>query len=97
MAHFIGAFYAPLTASVSETSTILWQYGYVIVAGILPLFWIDLGKDEPGMTLQREYREAGLLVWRNFLKSGEMIKSPVDIDGLPSGEYRLLDRQKKVR
>ena len=65
MAHFIGAFYALLTASVSETPTILWQYGYVIVAGTLPLFWIDLGKDEPGMTLQREYREGGRLIWRD--------------------------------
>ncbi len=40
----------------------------MVVASTSPLLWIDLGKDEPGMTLQSEYREGGYLVWRDFLK-----------------------------
>lgn len=37
----------------------------MIVAGTYPPISIDLGSNEPGMTLQREYREGGKLVWRN--------------------------------
>ena len=33
------------------------QHNPMIVAGTGPLIYIDLGKDEPGMTLQRRYRE----------------------------------------
>jgi hypothetical protein len=59
----------------------------MIVAGTGPLIYIDLGKDEPGMPLQREYRERGRLVWRDYLVDGKVIKSPVDIDALPAGRY----------
>ena len=46
----------------------------------------DLGRDEPGMTLQRlEDRE-----WVDYVKDGEVIKSPVKIDKLPAGKYRLV-------
>jgi hypothetical protein len=62
----------------------------MIVAGTYPLIWIYLGKDEPGMTLQREYRESGYRVWHNFKVNGKLVKSPVDIDALPPGRYRLV-------
>jgi hypothetical protein len=41
------------------------------------------------MTLQREYREGRHLVWREYEVDGETVKSPVDIDGLPPGRYRI--------
>ena len=41
---------------------------------------------EPGMTLQRrEDRE-----WVDYKVDGEVVKSPVDIDALPGGRYRLV-------
>jgi len=43
------------------------------------------------MTLQREYREGGSRVWRDYLVDGEVVKSPVDINTLPFGRYRLED------
>jgi hypothetical protein len=61
----------------------------MIVAGIYPPISIDLGKDEAGMILQREYSEVGKLIWRDVMKDGETVKSPVDIDALPAGKYRL--------
>jgi hypothetical protein len=51
---------------------------------------IDLGSNEPGMTLQREYREGGKLIWRDVMKGEQVVKSPVDIDELPAGVYRLV-------
>jgi len=48
--------------------------------------WIDLGKDEPGMVLQRRERGQD---WRNYLINRRLVKSPVDIEKLPSGRYRL--------
>ena len=62
----------------------------MIVAGTSPLIWIDLGKDEPGMSLQREYRERGRLVWRDYLVDGKPVRSPVDIESLPLGRYQLV-------
>ena len=56
-----------------------------------PPISIDLGKDEPGMTLQRECREHGRLVWRDYKVDGEVLKSPVDIDALTFGVYRLVN------
>ena len=61
----------------------------MIAEGTYPPVQIDLGKDEPGMTLQREYREGGNRVWREFLNDGKPVTAPVDIDALPSGVYRL--------
>jgi hypothetical protein len=52
--------------------------------------YIDLGSNSPGMTLQREYREGRLLVWRDYEVNGKTVKSPVDIDSLPAGVYRLV-------
>ena len=59
----------------------------MIVAGTSPPIYIDLGKAEPGMTLQREYREGRYLVWRDYKVEGKVVKSPVDIDKLPAGKY----------
>ena len=57
----------------------------MIVAGTGPSIYIDLGRDEPGMTLQRlEGRE-----WVDYLVDGQVVKSPVKIDKLPAGKYRL--------
>jgi hypothetical protein len=62
----------------------------MIVAGTHPSIQIDLGKDVPGMTLQREYRDGNYLVWRDYKLDGKLDKSPVDIDELPGGRYRLV-------
>ena len=62
----------------------------MITAGSYPPISIDLGKDEPGMTLQREYREGGYLIWRDVIEDSRLVKSPVDIDELPAGRYRLV-------
>jgi hypothetical protein len=42
------------------------------------------------MTLQREYRDGGYLVWRDYKIDRKLVKSPVDIDSLPPGVYRLV-------
>ncbi|MFC1795729.1 hypothetical protein ACFL1V_01450 [Pseudomonadota bacterium] len=47
---------------------------------------IDLGSNEPGAILQR-YEKDG---WKDYLFDGEPVISPVDINKLPSGQYRLL-------
>ena len=47
----------------------------------------DFDKSEPGMTLQRHERDE----WVNVILDGQVVKSPVDIDKLPSGEYRLVE------
>ena len=62
----------------------------MIVAGTYPTISIDLGKDEPGMTLQYRQIERGYIVWRDYQEDGEAVKSPVDIDELPFGVYRLI-------
>lgn len=49
--------------------------------------WIDLGKDEPGMILQQRKRGDR---WRNYLKDGKQVKSPVKLDKLPAGKYRFV-------
>ena len=59
----------------------------MITAGTYDGIHIDLGRDEPGMTLQ--YREREQIVWRDHTVDGEIVKSPVDIDALPAGVYRL--------
>ena len=62
----------------------------MITAGTYPPVSIDFGKDEPGMTLQVRDIERGYIVWRDFKVDGEIVMSPVDIDGLPFGRYRLV-------
>jgi hypothetical protein len=62
----------------------------MIVAGTYPPINIDLGKDESGMILQREYRGGGYLIWRDVMVDGEPVTSLVDIDELPVGKYRLV-------
>ena len=59
----------------------------MILAGTSPLLYIDLGNNKPGMTLQR--RESGQ-EWKDYRKDGKKVKSPVDIDTLPAGRYRLV-------
>jgi hypothetical protein len=49
------------------------------------LRYIDWGEDEPGMTLQCRDGK-----WVNYKVDGEVVKSPVDIDALPPGRYRLV-------
>ena len=62
----------------------------MITAGTYPPINIDLGKDEPGMTLQYRNVERGFIVWRDYTVDGEAVKSPVDLDALPFGVYRLV-------
>ena len=61
----------------------------MIVAGSYPPVSIDFGKDEPGMTLQYRNVERGYIVWRDYQVDGEVVLSPVDIDGLLPSVYRL--------
>ena len=61
----------------------------MITAGSCPPISIDLGSDEPSMILQREHREGGKLIWRDVMKDEQVVRSPVDIDALPFGVYRL--------
>ena len=60
----------------------------MITAGSYPL--ISIGKDEPGMTLQFRDVERDRIVWRDYAVGGEAVRSPVDIDALPPGVYRLV-------
>ena len=62
----------------------------MIVAGSYPPISIDFGKDEPGMVLQYRDAKNGQIVWRDYTVDGEAVKSPVDIDKLPFGVYRLV-------
>ena len=58
----------------------------MISAGTSPPISIDYGKDEPGMTLQRlDGRE-----WVDYEVDGEVVISPVKIEKLPPGRYRLV-------
>jgi hypothetical protein len=56
----------------------------MIVEGTHPFLHINLGNDEPGMTLQRRD-----VKWADYKVDGKVVKSPVDIDKLPAGRYRL--------
>ena len=62
----------------------------MITAGTYPPISIDLDKDEPGMILQYRDGENGYIVWRDYTVDGEVVKSPVDIEKLPVGVYRLV-------
>jgi len=57
----------------------------MITAGTHPPISIDLGRDEPDMTLQYRNPERDQIVWREYTEDGESVKSPVDLDALPSG------------
>ena len=43
------------------------------------------------MTLQYRNLERDQIVWRDYTVDGEAVKSPVDIDALPFGAYRLIN------
>ena len=62
----------------------------MITASTSPLLYIDSGKDEPGMTLQYRNLERDQIVWRDYTVGSEVVKSPVDIEKLPFGVYRLV-------
>ena len=62
----------------------------MITAGTSPPISIDLGWNEPGMTLQFRNVERDQIVWRDYTVVGETVKSPVDIEVLPAGVYRLV-------
>jgi len=49
--------------------------------------WIGLGDNRPGMKLQRRERGQD---WKNYLVNRRLVKSPVDIETLPAGKYRLV-------
>jgi hypothetical protein len=57
---------------------------------VIPFHYFDSGKNEPGMILQREYREGKYLVWRDYTVDGGTVQSLFDIDALPAGRYRLV-------
>ena len=42
------------------------------------------------MTLQYRDVELGYIVWRDYTVDDEVVKSPVDIDALLPGVYRLI-------
>ena len=62
----------------------------MITAGTSPPISIDLGSNEPGMKLQFRNVERGRIVWRDYMVDGKSVESPVDIDALPPGVYRLV-------
>ena len=45
------------------------------------------------MTLDYRVVERGYIVWFDYVVDGEAVKSPVDIDVLPFGVYRLMDEK----
>jgi hypothetical protein len=54
---------------------------------VIPFLYIDRGNDEPGMVLQcLEDSE-----WLDYKVNGKVVTSPVDIDALPAGRYRLVE------
>ena len=61
----------------------------MIISGTYAPISIGLGRDNPGMALQFRDVERGYVVWRDYKEDGETVKSPVDIDALPFGVYRL--------
>ena len=47
----------------------------MITAGTHPPISIDLGSNEPGMTLQYRQFESGYIVWRDYTVDGEVVKA----------------------
>ena len=66
------------------------NFDTMIVSGTYPSIHVDLGSNEPGMTLQYRQIERGYIVWRDYTVDGEVVRSPVDIDGQPDGVYRMV-------
>ncbi|NOZ37141.1 MAG: hypothetical protein GXP11_03545 [Gammaproteobacteria bacterium] len=58
--------------------------GRMIISGTHTGVWIDLGRDQPGMLLQRHKPGDR---WRDYLKDSKVVQSPVDIAQLPLGKY----------
>jgi hypothetical protein len=48
---------------------------------------IDLGDNKPGRKPQRRERGQD---WQNYLVNRRVVKSPVDMEALPQGTYRLV-------
>jgi hypothetical protein len=46
--------------------------------------WIDLGDNKPGMKLQPRERGQD---WKNYVVNRKVVRSPVDLESLPAGEY----------
>ena len=49
-----------------------------MTAGTYPSIHIDLGSNEPDMTLQYRHIERGYIVWRDYTVDGEAVKSPLN-------------------
>ena len=58
----------------------------MITASTSPFLHFDSGNDEPGMTLQRRDGKD----WVDYKVDGKVVKSPVDIDALFPGVFRLV-------
>ena len=63
------------------------EYNSLIISSGHKGVWIDLGDNKPGMKLQRRERGQD---WKNYLVDRRVVKSPVDIETLPAGKYRLV-------
>ena len=63
------------------------EVNMIIIDRTSPPISINLGRNDPGMTLQREVKRDQ---WINYLVNGEPVKSPVDLDALLAGKYRLI-------
>jgi hypothetical protein len=55
----------------------------MITTSTSPFLHFDWGDDEPGMILQRRDGD-------EWVEDGKLVKSPVDIDALLPGRYRLV-------
>jgi len=49
---------------------------------------LDTGNNQPGALLQRH--ENGR--WQDYMVDGQPVTSPVDIEQLPPGRYRLVEK-----
>jgi hypothetical protein len=59
----------------------------MIVSSVHTGVYIDLGNNKPGMKLQRQERGQD---WQIYLVKRRLVKSPVDIETLAAGKYRLV-------
>ena len=78
-----------LSGTGSGTATAyLWQHAIMIVSSGHKGVWIDIGNNKPGLILQQRKRGDR---WRDYLVDGKQVVSPVDIETLPAGKYRLVN------